>query len=69
MSAASRKSAERQRRKDAGELRVETWLEPHLIAMLDRFCAPGHYTRAEGLRCMIWNIDSLQSPPTKAEDR
>jgi len=56
---ASRKSAERQRRKDAGEVRVEVYLEPHLVEALDRFCKPSQYTRAQGLRCMVWNIDRL----------
>lgn len=31
MTAANRKQAERQRRKDAGEVRVEVWLSPESI--------------------------------------
>lgn len=60
MTAATRKKSERQRRKDAGELRVEVYLEPHLIEALDRFCALRQYTRSEGLRCIIWNIDRFE---------
>lgn len=32
---ASRKSAERQRRKEAGEVRVEVWLKPEAIEWLE----------------------------------
>lgn len=57
-SPASRKSAERQRRKDAGEVRVEVWLEPSLIEALDRFCARRQYhNRGQGLRRMVLDMD------------
>lgn len=56
---ASRKSAERQRRKDAGEVRVETYLEPHLLAVVDRF-ARTQGSRSEALRCIVWNVERME---------
>lgn len=42
-SPASRKSAERQRRKDAGEVRVEAWVSPETMGHLEIIMADTGY--------------------------
>lgn len=53
-----RKRAERLRRKEAGEQRVEVWLEPHHLKRLDYLCAKDGVDRAEGLRRMVGRYGS-----------
>lgn len=56
---ATRKANERTRRRERGEVLVQVWLEPHIIAMLDRLAKPSNYTRAEAIQCAIWNVDAM----------
>jgi len=62
MTAATRKASERARRKERGEVLVSAWLEPDVLAMLDKFAKPSGYTRGQAIRCAIWNIDMLSQP-------
>lgn len=58
MTPRERKRLERLRRKEAGEVRVEVWLEPHQIKRLDYLCDKEGIDRAEGLRRMVGRYGS-----------
>ena len=47
------KRAERQRRKEAGEVRVECWLTPYHARQLDAYCARLGIDRQMGIRALI----------------
>lgn len=53
MTALERKRQERQRRKEAGEVRVECWLSEYQVAMLDDFCAQQGMSRSDSLKCLV----------------
>lgn len=53
MTPTERKRAERQRRKEAGEVRVECWLTPGRARQLDAYCARLGIDRQMGIRALI----------------
>lgn len=49
-----RKRAERLRRKEAGEVRIEAWIKPDSAKALDDYCQRTGQTRSDGLSHAIW---------------
>lgn len=53
-SATERKRAERQRRKEAGEQRVEVWFDVTTLARLDRIASKLDVPRGPALQALVW---------------
>lgn len=53
MTPTDRKRAERQRRKEAGEVRVECWLTPDHARWLDGYCAKHGINRQQAVSVLI----------------
>lgn len=49
-----RKRAERQRRREAGEVRVEVWLDEPTLARLDMIAGQLNVQRSSAVETLIW---------------
>ena len=54
------KRAERQRRKEAGEVRIEAWIDEITGVRLDAFAKENSLTRSEAVEVLIWNSETVK---------
>lgn len=58
--ATHRKRAERLRRKEAGEVRIEAWIVQSTVVRLDAFAKENSLTRSEAVEVLIWNAETVK---------
>lgn len=59
-SATHRKRAERLRRKEAGEVRIEVWIDEITGVRLDAFAKENSLTRSEAVEVLIWSSETVK---------